>query len=985
MGVELSLTLLTSRNRSSSSLSQHHLLEVGYVDDDTLYLPGSSSVYVTRTKNGKPALARKKGEKLLQDYGFDMLGQSLGIPSRMDFERKTRRMSIGSQSSGVLSKPETPLPGRSILKSGNNRHEYEYEYPAAALKSRSARSSSTPAPSTMYHPNISTAPKPCHDHVAAAASSCSMSGALHPPPPPFPPPSQPAQFWNTQPMMNGMPAMMPGYPYMANQHVHSHGYPPQVTHTGGPPSWATQNSYMAQHYVNPLGLPVPQSTSMLLLPQQYSAYYHTVGPTPNPTHIPPPPPPPPPSMARSQGFVEKISDGDMAKLIEKQTKTSGKRGSSTVSQSRSIRAEKRTEDSRGRKLTERERISRRIRHFHICAGCGKKRSKEYQRAHPLKRGEIPEPDYCHRCIRDAIISDTESLSSLTADDASFIQFSKEAPVPRPSTDESRAAESGQCANEKTRRGSRWIKKSRRLNMLSGMLSSVTNSKVRLNSPEAFSSTEESRSRASSLVPNLNVTTRAPKRSRGSSRPSDNKSRESMLLPEASASICSSHKPVNKAVSSLSKPSSREMSSSPTASHYRGRQVEKRMLSETVTSSISSRPHGMEGVANTSQHNSQQELPRMSRRMEPQVTSKVPSVAPRRVSPNVPVENSSQVPSKLSSVGPGRTSRLPTKGIKSDDGPSISPAGYKQPSVRNEASEVAAIVSDTCHETRDNIDNQRAPSQPIIETQSQSSKENSPREEFIPFPDANTKSRFRNWEDTYFPMPDPPDFKYASRWGEPPTPSDPPYGGAAFPCFIRDPWSYSQSDVEREAEEMAEQDLAAAGKLFGDFGSSWGGSGTSCFPISSSLTRSMISIESCDSDEYRNDRNVAYEMAEASDAEETVGGGDKSVKKLEFSSEDDRHRKTAGHDLKRLADKRSGEIRKSPSKPAKLNARNLYDNDDNNDSDTSSDILPGVTGSSIIAHTGHSLDNLAMNPSGRQNHDETTVSGARQRLRRFVRQ
>ncbi|KAI1636591.1 hypothetical protein F4809DRAFT_608812 [Biscogniauxia mediterranea] len=804
-----------------------------------------------------------------------MLGQSLGIPSRMDFQRKSRRMSVGSQSSGILSKPGTPRPGRSILKSVNNPYEYEYEYPAAALKSRSARSSSTPAPSTMYQPNISIAPQPCHDHRAAEANSCFMSGALRPPPPPpppSPPPSQPTQFWNTQPMMSGMPAMTPGYPHMANQHVHAHGYPPQVTHAGGPPNWATQNSYTAQHYVNPLGFPVPQSTSMPLLPQQYSTYYHAVGPTLNPTHIPPPPPPP--SVVRPQGFVERCVDDNEANLIKKQPKNTGKRDSSTVSKSRSIRTERRTEDSREKKLIERERISRRIRHFHICAGCGKKRSKEYQRAHPLKRGEIPEPDYCHRCIRDAIISDTESLSSLTADDASFIQFSKEAPVPRPSTDESRAAESGQYAHEKARRGPRWIKKSRRLNMLSGMLSSVTNSKVRLNSTASFSSAEESRSRASSLVPNLEVTTRALKRSGASSHPNDNRSRESMVLPEASTPIRSSHETVNKTVPNLSKPTSREMSSSPTVSHSRGRPVEKKMF-EPVTSSISSRSHGMKGVAKTSQQNSRQDIPRVARQMESHVSSKAPSVAPRRMSPIVPVGNSSQVPSKVSSAGTDRKSKLPAKGIKSDDAPRLSPVEYKQPSFRNEASEVAANMSAARHETRDNMDNQRAPSQPIIETQPQSPKENSPREEFIPFPDANTESRFRNWEDTYFPMPDsPPDFKYTSKWGEPHTPSDPPHGGAAFPCFIRDSWSYSQSDIEREAEEMAEQDLAAAGKLFGDFGSSWGGSGTSCFPIPSSLTRSMISIESCDSNEYRNDRNVAYEMAEASDAEEAVGGGNK---------------------------------------------------------------------------------------------------------------
>ncbi|KAK8049540.1 hypothetical protein PG994_011270 [Apiospora phragmitis] len=50
------------------------------------YLPDNSS-YETKTKSGKSA-TRKKNKELLQKHGFDVLGQSFGIPSRVDYERE---------------------------------------------------------------------------------------------------------------------------------------------------------------------------------------------------------------------------------------------------------------------------------------------------------------------------------------------------------------------------------------------------------------------------------------------------------------------------------------------------------------------------------------------------------------------------------------------------------------------------------------------------------------------------------------------------------------------------------------------------------------------------------------------------------------------------------------------------------------------------------------------------------------------------------
>jgi hypothetical protein len=38
---------------------------------------------------------------------------------------------------------------------------------------------------------------------------------------------------------------------------------------------------------------------------------------------------------------------------------------------------------------------------HICAGCGRIRSKKYHQDHPLKEGDKPAPDFCRKCQKDS--------------------------------------------------------------------------------------------------------------------------------------------------------------------------------------------------------------------------------------------------------------------------------------------------------------------------------------------------------------------------------------------------------------------------------------------------------------------------------------------------------------------------------------------------------------------------------------------------------
>lgn len=45
---------------------------------------------------------------------------------------------------------------------------------------------------------------------------------------------------------------------------------------------------------------------------------------------------------------------------------------------------------------------------HICANCGRVRSKGYHKDHPLKDGDSPTPTFCRRCQRDASSTSSDS-------------------------------------------------------------------------------------------------------------------------------------------------------------------------------------------------------------------------------------------------------------------------------------------------------------------------------------------------------------------------------------------------------------------------------------------------------------------------------------------------------------------------------------------------------------------------------------------------
>ncbi|KAH9891467.1 hypothetical protein F4778DRAFT_336141 [Xylariomycetidae sp. FL2044] len=192
-------------------------------------------------------------------------------------------------------------------------------------------------------------------------------------------------------------------------------------------------------------------------------------------------------------------------------------------------------------------------------------------------------------------------------------------------------------------------------------------------------------------------------------------------------------------------------------------------------------------------------------------------------------------------------------------------------------------------------------------------------------------------------PDTPnDPEYTRKWEEPATPKDLPTSNATT-CSIltSDSLESGQNDSEAHAELLAADELLTAGKNFG-FGSiigNVGNSSTSSYirnasPLSPS--RSMVSIESCGSREVSNEDGHRYELDDTSDDEETIKGHRQSAKQLEFASLDCLC--STDHMDSYRTSKKDHPPRQSPASPP--------------------DALSRVDVSSLVVHTGHSMDELA---------------------------
>ena len=392
--------------------------------DEGLYLPGGSNIYITRTRSGKPAFARKKKPDLLQDFGFDILGQSFGIRSLPDTGRRSRsqpRFPHGPPDlvptvASAQYIPEKATFNYDELESGESGSDSE-EVTLVVKKKRGDNSSpETTLRGILKHPGrrgsfgVRSTPA-----TPGRRSSMSYPYSF----PGFQPSAPPPPYQYPQSGTGQVPPFPLGQPYHSYQGPSQVPSGPPPVAVNGPPMWMPQQAQVPPHYANPAAYAAPQQMPM---PVQLGQQQHAVPRFPHPTtpapFIPTQPPPPAsfPTLPIFQGSGPAAARGNQHGTNNGTGNANSRRHDSGIERDQSVIRRESERQARGNPdgdTNDIEGIGKRIRHYHICAGCGKRRSREYQKRHPLRRGERPTPAYCTRCIRDANYSDT-TLSEASA-------------------------------------------------------------------------------------------------------------------------------------------------------------------------------------------------------------------------------------------------------------------------------------------------------------------------------------------------------------------------------------------------------------------------------------------------------------------------------------------------------------------------------------------------------------------------------------------
>ncbi|KAI0136294.1 hypothetical protein BJ170DRAFT_677174 [Xylariales sp. AK1849] len=975
------------RPSESTSSASAQLLE-----DDGIYLPGSS-VYLTTTKSGRPALARKKRDKVLEDFGFDILGQSFGVPSRMDFERGRRPIPSRARSRSARS---TPVPRIIELETDDDEDSIS-STKTKKINKTSSESASTPrkvhCPKYIerepldripIHPTLKSkrggrprtgssfvpldplARTRFAEYDAEDGSVWSGDGAFFPgsfcvPPPPVPfqiPPAIATYQAQTAPASYYPPM---AYPSAAASYVHQGPPAAQV-----PSNPLLQQGYGVSPFSHAWNFAVPQSSA---IPQER----HPFAPTMERARstyfsFPPPPPPPPGAVPVREGAIA-TGVGDGNGLTSPNEEDDIKNHFETFIKPRFVSREKANKDQSKLMGEVPENDSKNsVRHKHVCAGCGKSRSKGYHMVYRLKRGEIPEPGYCRRCVAAADFTDSEASESIAA----RISARTPPPVAVASTHEDFLVSSGQYTHDKRSQRHKQGKKPWRSSFLKAMSASTSHGNGKRIS--SLSAAEESSSRASSRVSTPRVRHQRLKSS----------AYRSVRLSQPKSPLCE-----------------------PPTKRSSIKRINTGSKTSTEASSRSKSPREAEA-----------RVPNFSFKTSPKLLTVAPSGGTNRhhkdyeswyKKPDVHTD-ASEVQSRVSDSGPSRVRRG-----NGNSGSSREGAGVDQdrPRSRNgqrksgntsssgkKAGSNEQAVFDENHSGVDRSSGKSASSGKASALMQHQAFDN------IRKLDDPLEDPMHDERDT-LPEPEMCLLSPSFQGGYDDMPSTPADANAGFdhathPHIRRESWEHGQGQLERLAEQMVEEELTRAGKRSGLFGGSCRGSASPTFPsmsTNSHLTPSLISIESCNSDEERVDGNAHYEMSagSASDNEDRTTvqeEEEESPKQLEFSSYEDQSRKKSptSHPSGSILGRRSHKHRSAKETRSGQSSDTKVCNNDNNDGNSSNnsnrsfDFLAPSEGSSILVHTGHSADNITRSSDNLHDTGFSRISSSapapRRRIRRF---
>ncbi|KAI8956660.1 hypothetical protein F5Y11DRAFT_342339 [Daldinia sp. FL1419] len=384
-----------------------------YKDGDIL-LPGTGGVYLTISKSGKPALGRKKRDKSLEDPGFAFPGHELSFTSRMNAEKRARRFgSFYSQSSGVI----TPSPS---TQSDTAYHpSYGQKLSPVETIGKDTLQSAFMSPSErIYHVNPGDT---CSGESSGARKSSWFDTNANirirkTPMANTPSLLQSPSFWSLKDGGNGLVTMTPTPRLPSVSPSNPPIYAMRLSDYGGVQSLGQTKPLAAvsavQHVQSPIFMtPQANSTRPYPQPSQYTVLYPKSIPlafsTPGSGQAMPsaaplvPVTPTRPATNLQQNESSRAASNNTVRFSPREAKDFELHYSTTTE----ARAEGKR-DRGGKKEKTRivvEEIGKYMQHIHFCAACGNRRSRGYQREHPLEIGQIPAPGYCRKCVRRATL------------------------------------------------------------------------------------------------------------------------------------------------------------------------------------------------------------------------------------------------------------------------------------------------------------------------------------------------------------------------------------------------------------------------------------------------------------------------------------------------------------------------------------------------------------------------------------------------------
>ncbi|KAI0387250.1 hypothetical protein F5Y04DRAFT_286475 [Hypomontagnella monticulosa] len=932
-----------SRSRSSlGRLSQREYRE----DEDKLYLPGSGGIYLTTTKSGKPALARKKKDRLLEDIGIDLLGETFGIPSRREFERRARRRASMS-----------------------------------ALNQASPTPSSTVLDLLRHILNVFT---------VATIDFPATPPAVIPAPPPILPSISPHSTWNVQPLDNIIPGVTPSQVTPITPSGQPQIYPHQVTASGTSPNWGLPQTPAgpSPQYLSSTGYAAPQPQPQtqpqmvsvpvfLHQPSPTTLYPGNISPTdPIPEIRPTRPPPPPPlqlSTNKSQGENKGNDNTDMDSSVlfsPVQARKFEEHYNATLAAN--VRDKDKGEREQSPKETD---LSRHMQHVHTCAACGKRRSKRYQKAHPLKRGQVPKQAYCRQCLHDAALMNTDGANGDSNSAASRTDEDADDNTIRVASLNQAHVSPDSSKGKKRGYKEKWKQKSGRLSVLSSMLPSSRTQKVASMSRQSPLSARK----RSKTVPGPTVESDSSKSLESPPKETTRDAHHTMLPSDVDARENLPETAPRKVKRSVPKKDVRKGSSNTTAGPDLGLFID---ISPVLDQNRSTQDEVSDASQKDTAPKSRSKIPRpiLSKK-----TGSAPTAPPEgAIAPansdtaHKTKDDNSQSPKLRKDLRGVPGSISSAKELTYGTGNSVD---YK--STQKGVSEHRGHSLQQSHSYA-MPRSKKTVRKPKLDRYEISGRSQAQRGQ------ANTRARRQGaWEgqmDTL--VEDTEDTPQDPTFDLPPTPVDPLYGSDVSISNFADDYSEGMKQAEQVAEKsvekLAESDLASAGKMFDDFPSPrsppWADSSTPPFNVSSHVTRTEISVESYISSDQHDDATPmrAFTLDKASETEEITEAGDELAKQLEFSSTVDKGQKIAAGTHGRTPSMYSSQpgFRDSQASTPKNGASKMSRSrgqSSSNAPDPSSN-----ASSSVLAHTGHSMEDVR---AGSVHSSASTVTGRRRRIRR----